>query len=205
MRRRAFTLIELLVVITIISVLAAVSMPVISKMMEAARFTKCRHNMQQIGVATLTATQDNDNTVIGWYNYNKGRYWWEILLPYLGGAGGKSTVLQCPSDTHFDSNNIAQTVSYGWNYLVVGRSDTDSPPMQLLPLPNFGKPSSTLVMTDSAEPESWGYIDPYGHHSDPLRHHGKTGALFLDGHIETLDISAVTTAEPYLDRSQVTN
>ena len=46
--RRAFTLIELLVVISVIAVLAALVMPVISRAMQAAERTSCANNIHQI-------------------------------------------------------------------------------------------------------------------------------------------------------------
>jgi prepilin-type N-terminal cleavage/methylation domain-containing protein/prepilin-type processing-associated H-X9-DG protein len=210
MRNRGFTLLELLVVIAIIAVLMGILMPVVTRVKESANATACVHNMRQIGVAALSAATDNNNKMIGWYNYSAGTYWWQTLQPYMATSGTwqgqyQSTIFRCPSDTNFDPNNVAQTVSYGWNYMVIGRSDTDTAPVNLLPLGNFTKPAETLVLTDSAPPQSWGYIDPYGHSPDPLRHHGKTNALFLDGHVESIDVTTVATPEPYLDRSAVTN
>jgi len=53
---RAFTLVELLVVITIISILAALLMPALARVMETARQTACMNNLRQCGMFTQEYT-----------------------------------------------------------------------------------------------------------------------------------------------------
>lgn len=59
--RAGFTLVELIVVIAIISLLASLMLPGLQKAMEKARSMRCGNNLRQIGVAVLSAAQDNDN------------------------------------------------------------------------------------------------------------------------------------------------
>ena len=58
--RRAFTLIELLVVVSIIALLIAILLPVLSSAKQAARAIQCASNLKQVGVALGAYQTEND-------------------------------------------------------------------------------------------------------------------------------------------------
>jgi len=57
--RRGFSLVELLVVMAIISILAALLLPVLQKSMELARTAACANNLRQQGLAALSYAENH--------------------------------------------------------------------------------------------------------------------------------------------------
>ncbi|HEX5399299.1 MAG TPA: prepilin-type N-terminal cleavage/methylation domain-containing protein [Verrucomicrobiae bacterium] len=121
MRHRAFTLIELLVVIAIIAILAALLVPVLSRVKQRAQGASCLNNGKQLMLATqLYANVNNDfyppnpddgNTIPG-HNWCSGQAGIggpqefdpdilldprrSLLIKYLG---RDPKVFKCPADT----------------------------------------------------------------------------------------------------------
>src|SRR5437764_10805546 len=77
---RAFTLIEILVVVSVISILAAILMPVFAQTREQARQISCMGNTRQLMAAALLYTQDYDEKlpVLGTGLDGRGRWMWQI-------------------------------------------------------------------------------------------------------------------------------
>lgn len=87
---QGFTLIELLVVITIIAILAALLLPVLSRSMEQARVTECINNMRQLALAWLTYANDSND----WLAHN----WALGNNPPPSWCSGNVSVQSNPSD-----------------------------------------------------------------------------------------------------------
>ncbi len=86
-----FTLIELLVVVTIISILAALLLPVLVQAREQAKNVKCVANLKQLMMAALLYAEEGDS-MLPVSNFGSGKtaanhyIWDEMLRSYLSGG-----------------------------------------------------------------------------------------------------------------------
>lgn len=198
--QNGFTLVELLTVIAVVAILGAVLVPVISSSRAKADLVQSTSNVRQIGVATLTYAQDNSGEVPVWRDWDLGGlHWWQVLRPYLG---NDDSVFGSPAHDEYDPTDdatITKTISYGWNWVVMGRHkgdpgyETNHVGTQWV----FSNPSTTLVLTDGPREDCWGFIDHTGHWADPERYDGKTVALFLDGRAEVMPVELFQQEDPY--------
>lgn len=110
MRKRplGFTLIEMLVVIAIIATLIALVFPALSGMQERGKVTQDMNNLRQLGLATQTYLNDNDNAY-----FRPSSNWMASLNPkYLP----TWKIFQSPFDKRAPSETAAQApVSFGMN------------------------------------------------------------------------------------------
>jgi prepilin-type N-terminal cleavage/methylation domain-containing protein/prepilin-type processing-associated H-X9-DG protein len=101
-----FTLIELLVVISIISILAAILLPVFATVREKARQSACLSNLRQLSAATAIYQQDYDDRYPPAVSYTgplQSLYaasWLNRLNPYLQDRA----VAMCPSSGHSNTD-----------------------------------------------------------------------------------------------------
>lgn len=120
---RAFTLIELLVVVSIIAILAAMLLPAIGLVRDAARTATCGSNLRQFGIAFHAYASDEQGR---WPSGN----WNNLVQDYLNEDGeiGSQTVAvkyrlaRCPSLPERTGGGVSLDLSYGytgvyWNSL----------------------------------------------------------------------------------------
>jgi prepilin-type N-terminal cleavage/methylation domain-containing protein/prepilin-type processing-associated H-X9-DG protein len=166
--RHAFTLIELLVVVSIIAVLAAMLLPTVGMVREAARFTACRSNLRQVGMGVLSYLDDSGGVLMpsyrvgwtsldsfGWLTWNwrgaieAGGY---LGNSQVGGGGNFIKAMGCPiqqqeqpidpAHLHGNALNTTGWATYSANILLTS-NNPGAPPVE----PDAGTPVGRIGRT----------------------------------------------------------
>lgn len=165
--RRAFTLIELLVVISIIAVLAAMLLPAISMVRDAARGVVCSNNMRQLGMAVAQYTGENQGILPpGWVQGTENI--WDRFSPtdwlsetfagqYLDGvivSAGRvisdkpNKLVRCPKSNALMSFNW-YPVSYGANKNLLPYIDSSDDWSQVVSISAIRIATTTAMIAES--------------------------------------------------------
>jgi prepilin-type N-terminal cleavage/methylation domain-containing protein/prepilin-type processing-associated H-X9-DG protein len=195
--RSGFTLIELLVVVAIVSLLAAILLPVFASVRERARALACLSNVRQIGLAYTLYAQDNDESLP--LTTDDRSSWTDQCQPYI-----KTRALyRCPSDASTDWDAPAEAKrrksSYFLNLYLSGTGGYGN-------LARIGAPAQVIYLAESVDnargdhfhPADWGDTsedgDSPGSGWDPAkqepidvatrRHRGGANYGYVDGHVK---------------------
>ena len=162
----AFTMVEILVVMAIISIIAALAIPLWQRTQHNSKSAACMNNLRQIGVGVTRYLTEHDQTfpTLAMARESKDQKVPTIdteLLPYVGDA----KVFACPGD----GKHLAETTgtSYLWNYKLNGQK-LSSATVSFVKSDTIDQQSRIMVLGDK---EGW---HPY------LKN--KLNVLYADGH-----------------------
>src|SRR6267378_3365670 len=198
-RISAFTLIELLVVTAIIAILASLLLPVLSRAKTRAHNTVCLNNLRQLGIATRTYSEDNNNRmpsaeILATQPIDPGRPLpriCDVLAPYASKTtstnASTTTVFQCPKD---DVNLFGlEGSSYEWNAELNGRRIDETKTARIFMVwQENGAPAQSTNMVLRFPPETTPLLLDYEDFYPRLPKSGKN-VVYMDGHVAVLNVS----------------
>ena len=199
---KKFTLIELLVVVAIIGILSSLLLPSLSKARDKAKQAVCLSNQRQVGLASLSYIDDNNNYApsddaeVGLGLTAGRKYWYMRLIPdYLDEGpieNGPSAVHQCPS---------ANTIQNKWDSTISMNShitgDVWGPQKNV----NSATLEETMMVMDShlTYRAAWttGFtlerLTGETPQTKTARHSDKANITFLDGHGVAISYKSLLT------------
>lgn len=182
-----FTLVELLVVITIIGLLAGLSLGALARVRASADQGACVGHLQQIGAASFSCAADNDGE-FPLNDANWGTSYVMSIIPYLGGTNKSTKILVCPADKYGTVSNGVYApymgVSYGQNGYMSG-----------VKLARNSYPSATALTMDFEE--HWTVVESTvaGNQGPPRiavlkkRHKEFVNVGYCDGHVARMPMT----------------
>ncbi|MBN2712676.1 MAG: type II secretion system protein [Planctomycetes bacterium] len=205
MRKKAFTLVELLVVISIISILAGLLLPALSKALNQARRVACISNLKQIDIPFKEYTEENNYwipNIWGWYKTGSSTYLANGIGYYLDST---NVLYACPSSPSYGKFGTS-TVTYGLNDRI-GHVYTWPPGPPVRRINTIKEPARIISFIDAKTgSDTWAArprIPSWPGYGSRLfgwnRHEEEPNFLCIDGHVEDLPYDMLDAKTSYCE------
>ena len=200
-RRNGFTPVELLVMLAVLSVLAAIILPVIARARSETRLKQCIANLQQVNRAVLLYAEEHQGTLPFLNPSPQPGSWWhykEQVKGYLGLSGPASPnekIFGCPADRGYGEGGEELQpfrLSKKHNYTSYNLNSINLPGV-----PNIAgwqvaavkEPSRTLLTMEwtAHAPLSW-HRSRTGKANAPFYNDAESVVGFVDGHVSFIPI-----------------
>jgi type II secretory pathway pseudopilin PulG len=197
----AFTLTDLLVVLAVLSVLAAVLVPIVAGMKRRSHQSHCASNLGQIGKALQQYANEHNSTLPNMKPGMSSGIWWlykEQVKGYTGLKGPPSSaekLFACPDDRGYAEEGEkprpfcqSQKFSYG-SYNFNGVNLPGVPNIAGRDITSISDSARTLLAMEwvAHAPLSW-HNSKTGRANTPFYNDAESVVGFVDGHVSTIKI-----------------
>ncbi len=195
--RHGFSFADFLVVLAVLSVLAAVVVPVLVRHRAAARQAQCAANLSQVARAILMyATDQRDTLPLLPTNSPNVTWWWykEKVKSYAGLTGPSSPrdrVFACPADRGYDEGQpffLSKKFDYS-SYVFNGVNLPGMPNIAGRTVGSIKLPAKTLLVMEwpAHLPLSW-HQSKTGRKNHPFYNDAENLVGFVDGNVKFIPI-----------------
>jgi prepilin-type processing-associated H-X9-DG protein len=180
-------LVELLTVIAIVVILIAITIPIVGRVRENARDSRCKTHLKQLITAYFLYSQDNKGKVP---TDGSGIVWCQQIDPYMIRVTDNKMrqMYQCPS-VEVDPAAEWWQSDYGANIHGAVRDSTFTTTAPVM-VNGISNPSQVIAFVDWIPKWRFARAFEYGQVNGAdkdrvFRHGGRVNAVFVDGHVGT--------------------